>query len=92
MKQILLTIATALPVFMVADLDIKEGVSVSGKISAVRDTEKYGSVEKCQTYAQSRSKIVAFTYNSKKRECTLYKSVRSLNEETYATSGLLASI
>tara|TARA_Y100000385_G_C12564500_1_gene413604 strand:+ start:127 stop:405 length:279 start_codon:yes stop_codon:yes gene_type:complete len=92
MKQILLTIATALPVFMVADLDIKEGVSVSGKIFAVRDTAKYGSVEKCGTYAQSRSKIVAFTYNSKKRECTLYKSVRSLNEENYATSGLLASI
>ena len=34
MKQILLTITLALPVFMVADLDIKEGISVSGKISA----------------------------------------------------------
>jgi len=55
----------------------------------VRNTAKYASVQKCQVYAESRDKIVAFTYNSKKRECTLYKSVRSLSKEPNTTSGLI---
>jgi|TARA_B100001093_G_scaffold401519_1_gene389156 hypothetical protein len=89
MRKLLLTMALTLPCFMMAEMDIKEGINVSGKISAVRNTAKYASVQKCQVYAESRDKIVAFTYNSKKRECTLYKSVRSLSKEPNTTSGLI---
>jgi|TARA_B100001094_G_scaffold194259_1_gene188113 hypothetical protein len=90
MNKILITSALFISGFALSDFDIKEGYSVSGNISTIRDTAKYSSVEKCQNYANSRSKVIAFTYNAKKRECTLYKSVRSLSEDSNSTSGLLA--
>ena len=89
MNKILITSALFISGFALSDFDIKEGYSVSGNISTIRDTAKYSSVEKCQNYANSRSKVIAFTYNAKKRECTLYKSVRSLKEDSNSTSGLL---
>ena len=66
MKKIFLITLLAIPGFLLADIEIKEGFSVNGSISATRGTPKYASVEKCNAYADSRSKVIAFTYNSKK--------------------------
>ncbi|MDB4848445.1 hypothetical protein OAH84_01225 [Gammaproteobacteria bacterium] len=89
MKKIFLTTLLAIPGFLVADIEIKEGYSVNGSISSTRNTSKYASVEKCNAYADTRSKVVAFTYNSKRRQCTLFKSVRGLKEDSVSTSGIL---
>ena len=92
MKKIFLITLLAIPGFLLADIEIKEGYSVNGSISATRGTPKYASVEKCNAYAATKSKTVAFTYNEKTRECILYKSVRSIAEEPNATSGIIKEV
>ena len=68
MKQLLMSVFLLIPVMLTADFDLKEGYSVKGKIASVKTSSKYASVEKCQNFADSRSKIVAFTYDSKKKK------------------------
>jgi hypothetical protein len=89
MKKLLLSSVLMIPGLALSDLEIKEGYTIKGKISVIRDTAKYRSVEKCNTYAATKSKTVAFTYNEKTRECTLYKSVRSILKEPNTTSGIV---
>ena len=92
MKQLLMSVFLLIPVILTADFDLKEGYTVKGKIASVKTSSKYASVEKCQNFADSRSKIVAFTYDSKKKKCTLYKSVRSVIKESKSTSGVSSDI
>ena len=92
MKKLLLASILTIPGIAISEVEIKEGYSVKGKISVIRDTAKYRSVEKCNAYAATKSKTVAFTYNEKTRECILYKSVRSIAEEPNATSGIIKEV
>lgn len=89
MKKLLLASILIIPGIALSEIEIKKGYAVKGKISVIRDTAKYRSVEKCNAYATSKSKTVAFTYNEKTRACTLYKSIRSISEEQSATSGII---
>ena len=89
MKKLLLASILIIPGIALSEIEIKKGYAVKGKISVIRDTAKYRSVEKCGVYAASKSKTVAFTYNEKTRACTLYKSIRSISEEQSATSGII---
>ena len=91
MKKLLLASILMIPGIAVSEIEIKEGYTVKGKISVIRDTAKYRSVEKCNAYASTKSTTVAFTFNEKTRECTLYKSIRSIAEDPHATSGILAT-
>ena len=92
MKKLLLASILIIPGIALSEIEIKKGYAVKGKISVIRDTAKYRSVEKCNAYATSKSKTVAFTYNEKTRECTLYKSIRSILEEPSATSGIIKEV
>jgi|TARA_A200000113_G_scaffold113054_1_gene101493 hypothetical protein len=92
MKKLLLASILIIPGIALSEIEIKKGYAVKGKISVIRDTAKYRSVEKCNAYATSKSKTVAFTYNEKTRECTLYKSIRSILEEPNATSGIIKEV
>ena len=92
MKKLLLASILMIPGIALSEIEIKKGYAVKGKISVIRDTAKYRSVEKCNAYATSKSKTVAFTYNEKTRECTLYKSIRSILEEPNATSGIIKEV
>ena len=92
MKKLLLVSILIIPGIALSEIEIKKGYAVKGKISVIRDTAKYRSVEKCNAYATTKSKTVAFTYNEKTRECTLYKSIRSILEEPSATSGIIKEV
>lgn len=92
MKKLLLASILITPGIALSEIEIKKGYAVKGKISVIRDTAKYRSVEKCNAYATTKSKTVAFTYNEKTRECTLYKSIRSILEEPSATSGIIKEV
>jgi hypothetical protein len=92
MKKLLLASILIIPGIALSEIEIKKGYAVKGKISVIRDTAKYRSVEKCNAYATTKSKTVAFTYNEKTRECTLYKSIRSILEEPSATSGIFKEV
>jgi len=92
MKKLLLASILIIPGIALSEIEIKKGYAVKGKISVIRDTAKYRSVEKCNAYATTKSKTVAFTYNEKTRECTLYKSIRSILEEPSATSGIIKEV
>lgn len=92
MKKLLLASILIIPGIALSEIEIKKGYAVKGKISVIRDTAKYRSVEKCNAYANTKSKTVAFTYNEKTRECILYKSVRSIAEEPNATSGIIKEV
>ena len=92
MKKLLLASILIIPGIALSEIEIKKGYAVKGKISVIRDTAKYRSFEKCNAYATTKSKTVAFTYNEKTRECTLYKSIRSILEEPSATSGIIKEV
>ena len=90
MKKIFLSILPILSLIIFAEeYEIKEGYAISGKISSVKTSSKYTSVEKCMSYATKREGIVAFTFDSKKDKCTIYKTVRSIKEDSSSTSGMI---
>ena len=90
MKNIFLSILPILSLIIFADeYEIKEGYAISGKISSVKTSSKYTSVEKCMSFATKREGIVAFTFDSKKDKCTIYKTVRSIKEDSNSTSGMI---
>tara|TARA_X000000368_G_scaffold330025_1_gene267090 strand:+ start:152 stop:469 length:318 start_codon:yes stop_codon:yes gene_type:complete len=90
MKNIFLSILPILSLITFADgYEIKEGYAISGKISSVKTSSKYTSVEKCMSFATKREGIVAFTFDSKKDKCTIYKTVRSIKEDSSSTSGMI---
>ena len=47
MKKLLLASILTIPGIAISEPKIKEGFTVKGKISVIRDTAKYRSVEKC---------------------------------------------
>jgi len=89
MKQLLMSVFLLIPGILSADFEIKKGYSIKGKIGSVKSSGRFDSVEKCQNFAASRSKIVGFTYDSSKNKCTLFKSIRSIKEESGSTSGVI---
>ena len=90
MKKIFLSILPILSLITFAEeYEIKEGYAISGKISSVKTSSKYTSVEKCMSFATKREGIVAFTFDSKKDKCTIYKTVRSIKEDSNSTSGMI---
>jgi hypothetical protein len=89
MKKIIFMIAmTSIP-FSVssAEMTIKEDHAIQGKIFAVKTAKKYSSVEGCTKIANSKNKVVGFTFDIKTQKCTLYKKVRSLKAKKGSVSG-----
>ena len=91
MKKIL-TITFFLPFIAFAEYEMKAGMMVEGKIASVKTSGKYASFEKCKTYAEKRTGILAFTYDSKKNKCTLFKSIRGIKEDVNSTSGVIKKV
>ncbi len=91
MKKIL-TITFFLPFIAFAEYEMKAGMMVEGKIASVKTSGKYASFEKCKTYAEKRTGIKAFTFDSKKDKCTLFKSIRGIKEDANSTSGMIIEV
>jgi len=68
--------------------DPKENIVLKGKISTVKTSKKYRSVEACQALCESRNSCVAFTLNMQKGTCTILKNVSSEVSNEDAVSGL----
>tara|TARA_B100000768_G_C11150003_1_gene319889 strand:+ start:110 stop:400 length:291 start_codon:yes stop_codon:yes gene_type:complete len=82
-------ILLALPVFA-ADMNFtpKKDISLSGKISTLKTSQKYRSVSSCQALCESRSSCVAFTLNTNKGTCKILKTVTKETADMDATSGV----
>jgi len=85
----LLTITFLLPLLTFAEYEMKTGMVIEGKIASVKTSGKYASFEKCKSYAEKRTGIKAFTFDSKKDKCTLFKSIRGIKEDINSTSGMI---
>ena len=85
----LLTITFLLPLLTFAEYEMKTGMVIEGKIASVKTSGKYASFEKCKSYAEKRTGIKAFTFDSKKNKCTLFKSVRGTKVDINSTSGMI---
>ena len=66
----------------------KENIVLKGKISTVKTSKKYRSVEACQALCESRSSCAAFILNTQKGSCTILKNVSSEVSNEDAISGL----
>tara|TARA_B100001027_G_scaffold79552_1_gene54414 strand:- start:1760 stop:2035 length:276 start_codon:yes stop_codon:yes gene_type:complete len=85
----LLTMTFLLPLLTFAEYEMKTGMVIEGKIASVKTSGKYASFEKCKSYAEKRTGIKAFTFDSKKDKCTLFKSIRGIKEDINSTSGMI---
>lgn len=88
MIKLILVLAVATLSFAAnAELSIKEGYAIEGKIFAVKTAKKYSSVEGCSAISEKKSKVAGFTFDVKTQKCTLYKKVRKLKERSGSVSG-----
>ena len=75
------------PSISFAEVAIKDGYSIEGKIFAVKASKKYASVDGCSKIAMSKSRVKGFTYEADTNKCYLYKSIRSMKEDPSSDSG-----
>jgi len=75
---------------MAADMNFepKENITFKGKIAIVKTSKKYRNVESCQALCESRSSCLAFTLDTSKGSCTIFKNVSNEVENSNATSGI----
>ena len=75
---------------MAADMNFepKENITLKGKISTVKTSKKFRSVESCQALCESRNSCLAFTLDNSKGSCTIFKNVSNEVANSDATSGL----
>ena len=92
MKKLLLTATFLLPLITFAEYEMKTAMLIEGKIASVKSSGKYTSFDKCKSYAEKRTGIIAFTYDSKKNKCTLFKSIRGIKEDINSTSGVIKKV
>tara|TARA_B100001027_G_scaffold35690_1_gene22038 strand:- start:382 stop:660 length:279 start_codon:yes stop_codon:yes gene_type:complete len=89
MKKLLLSITFLFPLITFAEYEMKTAMLIEGKIASVKSSGKYASFEKCKSYAEKRTGIKAFTFDSKKNKCTLFKSIRGTKKDINSTSGMI---
>lgn len=75
---------------MAADMNFepKENITFKGKIAIVKTSKKYRNVESCQALCESRNSCLAFTLDTSKGSCTIFKNVSNEVENSNATSGI----
>ena len=75
---------------LAADMNFesKENITFKGKIATVKTSKKFRNVESCQTLCESRNSCAAFTLDTSKGSCTIFKNVSNEVANSNATSGL----
>ena len=86
---ILGTLLLAFPVFS-ADIvfEKKENILLKGKIATVKTSKKYRNLEACQALCESRSSCAAYTLDTNKGSCSIFKNVSKEVSNSNATSGI----
>jgi hypothetical protein len=86
---ILGTLLLAFPAFS-ADMvfEKKENILLKGKIATVKTSKKYRNLEACQALCESRSSCAAFTLDTNKGSCSIFKNVSKEVSNSNATSGI----
>ena len=79
----------AIPAFS-ADMvfEKKENVLLKGKIATVKTSKKYRNLEACQALCESRSSCAAYTLDTNKGSCSIFKNVSKEVSNSNATSGV----
>jgi hypothetical protein len=75
---------------MAADMkfEAKENITFKGKIATVKTSKKFRNVESCQALCESRNSCAAYTLDSQKGSCTIFKNVSNEVADSNATSGI----
>ena len=83
------TILFAFPVYS-ADMvfEKKENILLKGKIATVKTSKKYRNLEACQALCESRSSCAAYTLDTNKGSCSIFKNVSKEVSNSNATSGV----
>jgi hypothetical protein len=81
-----LTLLTV-PSVSFAEVILKDGYSIEGKIFAVKTSKKYASVSGCSKIAMSKKSVKGFTFEEDTNKCFLFKSIRSMKEDSSSVSG-----
>ena len=86
---ILGTLLLAFPAFS-ADMvfEKKENILLKGKIATVKTSKKYRNLEACQALCESRSSCAAYTLDTNKGSCSIFKNVSKEVSNANATSGV----
>ena len=79
----------AIPAFS-ADMvfEKKENILLKGKIATVKTSKKYRNLEACQALCESRSSCAAYTLDTNKGSCSIFKNVSKEVSNSNATSGV----
>ena len=79
----------AIPAFS-ADMvfETKENILLKGKIATVKTSKKYRNLEACQALCESRSSCAAYTLDTNKGSCSIFKNVSKEVSNSNATSGV----
>jgi hypothetical protein len=68
--------------------EAKENITFKGKIATVKTSKKFRNVESCQALCESRNSCVAFTLDTSKGSCSIFKNVSNEVSDSNATSGI----
>ena len=68
--------------------ETKENILLKGKIATVKTSKKYRNLEACQALCESRSSCAAYTLNTNKGSCSIFKNVSKEVSNSNATSGV----
>ncbi len=66
----------------------KENILLKGKIATVKTSKKYRNIEACQALCESRSSCSAYTLDTNKGSCTIFKNVSKEVSNSNTTSGV----
>ena len=79
----------AIPAFS-ADMvfEKKENILLKGKIATVKTSKKYRNLEVCQASCESRSSCAAYTLDTNKGSCSIFKNVSKEVSNSNAISGV----
>ena len=75
---------------LAADMNFesKENITFKGKIATVKNSKKFRNVESCRTLCETRNSCAAFTLDTSKGSCTIFKNVSNEVTNSNAISGL----
>ena len=75
---------------LAADMNFepKENITFKGKIATVKTSKKFRNVESCRTLCETRNSCAAFTLDTSKGSCTIFKNVSNEVTNSNAISGL----
>ena len=83
------TLLLTIPAFS-ADMvfEKKENILLKGKIATVKTSKKFRNLEACQALCESRSSCAAYTLDTNKGSCSIFKNVSKEVSNSNATSGV----